>query len=233
MHNFVRFGRYFNIPKWEITRENGQLWRREHYIGDKSLSQCETAERIEMMKAVLRQYEAFAASEAIGPAPELTQAAISTMLECAPRSLPARIAAKHHAAMETLGASLKLLPVHGDLSAQNVFVSDGQPWIIDWDNAGDYQPMLVDPLYLVIRESELGRIDLLAAFLAGHFDTELLRIFALNGLANAPCSNLVLLVHAYLIHFHHKKAAGQRDADRRNVDDIWKPLLVYCTDYLK
>jgi Ser/Thr protein kinase RdoA (MazF antagonist) len=134
--------------------------------------------------------------------------------------------------MERLGDLLKLLPAHGDLSAQNIFVSDGQPWIIDWDNAGHHQPMLQDPLYLIIRESELGRIDLLTAFLAGNFDTELHRIFALNGLSNAPCPNLVLLIHAYLIHFHNKRAAGQRDADERNVDILWKPLLVYCADYL-
>ena len=230
--NLVQFGHYFNIPDWEIVQRDGQVWRRDRYVGDKNLSQCDTGERIQILKVLFGQYEAFAASAAGRPAPELTHAAVSTIMECAPRSLPARIAAKHHAEIEALAASLRLLPVHGDLSAQNVFVLDGRPWIIDWDSAGVGQPILQDLLYLIIRESELERIDLLTAFLSGYFDDELLKIFSLNGLGGAPCGNLLLLVHAYLIHFHQKRLAGHRDVQARNVDKVWRPLRSYCARYI-
>jgi hypothetical protein len=207
-------------------------WRSETYIADANLVHSSTETRVEVMKTLLEQYALFARREARPANPALTAAAIAALGECAPGSIPARVAARFAADMARLGDHVKLLPAHGDLSAQNIFVCGGQPWIIDWDTAGDNQPLLHDVLYLILREAELGRTDLLGAYLEGGFDEGLSRMFSLCDLSAPPCDNLVLLVHSYIVRFHASRRANHRDANRQNVESLWNRLQPACAGHL-
>lgn len=229
--NRERFARFFNIPEWHTVTLDDGIWRSEPYIGDANLAHCAPQLRQDTLRALLRQFSLFARAGAQPCNPELTQAALKTMRQCAPRSIPARAADKHTAEMNQLGAAVKLLPAHGDLSAQNVFVRDGQPWIIDWDAAGQHQPLLYDLLYLILREAELGRADLLQAYLGGKFDEEIDRMFAACDLPARPCDNLILLMHSYIVHFHAMRQAERRDATRHNIEMLWSRLQAFCVEY--
>ena len=229
--NRQRFAVYFNIPAWRTVALDDGIWQSETYIADANLAQSDAAVRVEALEVPLKQYAVFGRREAIAPDPSLTAAAVETVRQCAPDSMPARVAQKHAGAMDMLGARVKLLPAHGDLSAQNVFVCGGQPWIIDWDTAGRHQPLLYDVFYLVLREADLGRPDLLQALLGGVFDTELDRMYASCDLSARPCDNLVLLMHSYMIHFHTIKCAGKRDATRHNLESLWNRLQQHCVGY--
>ena len=230
--NFDRFSVYFNIPAWRVVEMDDGPWRSEAYIADANLVHSSSATRVEVLKTLLEQYALFARRETRPADPALTAAAIATLGECAPGSIPARVAERFADAMAILGERIKLLPAHGDLSAQNVFVCGGQPWIIDWDTAGEYQPLLHDLLYLVLREAELGRTDLLTAYLEGGFDEGLRRMFSLCDLSAPPCDNLVLLVHSYIVRFHTRRRANHRDANRQNVESLWNRLQPACAGHL-
>ncbi|MCC6531336.1 MAG: phosphotransferase [Burkholderiales bacterium] len=227
IENLRRFGAHFKIPSWGTVRDDGKLWRFDQYIGARSLAHCTEAQRIDAVAALLRQFGEFARTHSLGPDPDLTQAASATILESAPASLPARFAEKHRPALERLGSALRLAPAHGDLNAHNIFLHQGEPWIIDWDIAGRYQPFLYDILYLIFTDVALGRSDLFVAFLEGRFDDAIERALGSIGAPAPDCNRLLLLVHAYLINFHRKKRAGQRDAEAQNVNALWNPLQTY------
>lgn len=230
--NLRRFDACFNIPRWQFVEADGKAWRLDDYIAGPNLAHCGPEERIAIVRALLRQHAEFARSEGTPPDPELTRQAIATMRDCAPESIPARIAAKHGAGMHFLGGALRLVPTHGDLSAQNVFVNDGAPWIIDWDNAGRRQPMFYDVIYLIMREAELGRRDLVEAFLDGAFDAEVGEALRESGAAHFDLDRLMLLVHGYTVHFHGTRTRGHRDAVGENVDKLWEPLRAFCNDHV-
>ncbi len=227
-----QFEKYFNIPSSEIIEATGQLWRRDEYVGDTTLVQCGTSLRASMVLRLFEQYGRFAETHRTRPDLQLTEDALTTIDEIAPASIPARIAVANLASMRVLGGCLALLPAHGDLSAQNVLVRDGQPWIIDWDQAGRSEPILYDLLYLIRREAELGRSDLVQAFLEGAFDDQVRALLSSVGLSSIPCGNLMLLVHAFLVHFHRKKQNRHRDTTSRNVEAAWNALRPYCRAFL-
>jgi hypothetical protein len=233
MRKIQQFASHFNVPPASAVELQGQLWRREPYIQGTPLS-CSTdlLERKQVLRVLLEQYAAFAEREATPPVPEVTHAAIATIRDSAPESLPARIASNHDVEMRALARALPMLPAHGDLGGQNVLIGNGGPWILDWDNAGEPLPLLHDILYLMIREAELGRVDLLEAFLSGALDEEVRRLLARNGCLTIPSSNLVMLAHAYLIRFHLKSRDGHRDTEARNVDSAWNPLRRYCSSLM-
>jgi hypothetical protein len=219
-----RFGSFFRIPAWRTVVDEQRVWRCDQYIDGPNLAHCSQEQRLVAVRILLRQFGDLARAEARAPDSDLTRDAVRTMLEVAPDSVPAAVAARHGDELGQLGANLKLIPAHGDLSAQNVFLEAGLPWIIDWDTAGRCEPMLYDVLYLILREATLGRRDLFLAFAQGAFDVDIERALASAGMGAARCHRLILLVHAYLVHFHRKKHAGQRDAQAKHVDDSWNSL---------
>jgi hypothetical protein len=230
--NHERYATYFNIPAWHIVELDDGIWRSETYLADANLVHSDEKVRADSLKVLFQQYAVFARREAAPANPALTRAAIRAIVQTAPESIPARAAQRYAPDMERLGAKVGLLPAHGDLSGQNVFVCGGQPWIIDWDTAGQDQPMFYDPLYLILREAELGRPDLLRAFLDGKFDQELDRMFALCGLPPRSCDNLILLMHSYVVHFHAIRTAERRDATRHNIESLWNRLQPFCAGYV-
>lgn len=232
LDNFKRFGAHFNIPAWRMVVVNNETWRCDSFLDGPTLAQCRPNQRIATVKALIQQYAAFARFAAESASPKVTEDAFTTIKNCAPDSVPARIAIRHEEAIHRLGAALKYIPVHGDLSGQNVFVCDGKPWIIDWDTAGRLQPILHDVLYLIIREAELGRPDLLDSYLRGKFDDELGRILEWSDLPAGSCHNLVLLAHNYIVHFHLMRNEGRPDAGAQNVDNLWNPLHGIVGNYL-
>jgi hypothetical protein len=227
-----RFRHAFNIPAGQLVAEGDSLWRCDAYMDCPNLAQCDAARRSELVRRLIAQYAAFAASAGEPPRLQLTLDALDTLADIAPTSLAARIAQRHRPALEGLGRELPLAPVHGDLSAQNVFVCDGEPWIIDWDDSGESLPLLMDVLYLFVREAALSRVDLLEAFLEGRFDAEIGRAFRACGAPSLPRDNLLLVLHAYLVRLHVMRRSGRRDANGRNVESLWNRLRGYCKGYL-
>jgi hypothetical protein len=229
---FKRFRPYFHIPPWHTLREGETLWRLDKFICAPSLVHCSTDERLAIVNVLLQQFATFGRSGALAADSRMTADAIRAIEGCAVSSIPYQVIKKHREVIEHLGAALKLLPAHGDLNAQNVYVIDRQPWIIDWDTAGHSQPMLYDVLYLILSEATFGRVDLLEGFLNGCFDENLEQVLLLSGLRKQEFSNFVILMHNYIVHFHFLRDQGRRDAHRRNIDDTWNPLSAFCWSYI-
>lgn len=226
------FGRHFDIPPWRVVRDGQTSWRVDRLIPGVSMVHAAAGERSAAVRRLLDQYAAFAREAALPASPELTDQALATIVDCAPHSIPAAMARSCEAEMKRVGGALNLLPAHGDLSAQNVIVDDGRAWVLDWDTAGTPRPILYDILYLVVREATLGRTDLLDSLVAGRFDDGLERTFAAFCPARRPADNLILLMHAYIVHFHAARLAARLDAQATNVDSVWNPLRRYCAKHL-
>jgi hypothetical protein len=222
-----------NIPDCRLVDDAGTLWRSDRYVSGINLALCRPDRRLEITRTLAEQYARLAMAMATPANPDFTSQAVGTLCDFAPASLPAQLCGRHLDRIHEFGASLPIMPAHGDLSAQNVFVAEGQPWILDWDEAGRKLPVLYDVLYLVTREAELDRFDLLAAFLDGAFDEGIPERFGGACLHGGPHDRLLLIVHAYAVRFHWQRTAGQRDANAHNVDDVWAKLRSYCMPSLK
>jgi hypothetical protein len=212
-----RWSRFFRIPDWHTVEENDGQWRVERYMPGQTLVMCSPALRATAVRDLLEQYRGFAAVSA-GPAdPALTRAALATLQSVGAGTPVAQFIEAHAPALARLGDALPLLPAHGDLNGMNVFVCDGEAWVVDWDNSGAARPALYDMLYLFLHEAMLGRGDLLDAWLAGHYASEAAGVVGGCGI-DLQANAAALLVQAYAIHFHAIHQAGKRDADRRNVE---------------
>lgn len=231
IENVKRFRPYFFVPESYTVQQDGTLWRCDTYIHGRKLAQCRSDEREAAFRSLLHQHLVFARCEAREPNLELTRRAIETMRRFAPDSIPGLFVEKRCEQLERLGSNLALLPAHGDLNAQNVIISAGQPWLIDWDAAGELQPVLYDLLSLILWEADLGRFDLLRAFFGGAFDPGVCEVLSLCGLTNPPCDNMLLLVHAYILRFHMLRSANERSAVASNVARLWNAIHIVHGPY--
>jgi hypothetical protein len=221
------------IPAFTLERYGSGWWRREVYLVGPNLALCPVSVRLPTMELLIAQFGAVARTMTAPPDPRLTTDAVNTMLESAPGSIPAQLCARYATEIQWLGEELPLAPAHGDLSAQNVFVCEREPWVIDWDSAGAGAPLLFDVLYLATREAELGRPDLFEAFLDGRFDDAVAHALSECGAPPRRRDNLLMLLHAYVVRFHRQRRAGQRDANEWSVDAVWRTLRSYTTAHLQ
>jgi hypothetical protein len=230
--NRARFSPHFNIPAFAVEDIDGQAWRHETYFDGPTLARCEPSKRTHVVHTLISQFAAFAAAESFAPDVAARRRSLERFQTFAPDSLPARIIAGQPNDVDDINRRLPDLHAHDDLSGQNVFVVDDEPWIIDWDTAGASRSALHDLLYLILREAELGRHDLLQKYLAGEFDASLARIFIPGDRSARKGHNLVALAHAYVLRFQALRDARRSEASRRNVDTVWQPLLAYCADQI-
>jgi hypothetical protein len=216
-HALDRWSQFFRIPDWHTVHEEDGAWRVEAYLPGQTLASSGAEVRAGGVRDLLEQYRRFAAAGAQAPDPGLTAAALTTLRAVAQGSPLARFVEAHKEPLARLGRELPLLPSHGDLNAMNVFVCEGEAWVIDWDSAGIPRPALYDVLYLFLHEAMLGRRDLVEGWLDGRYAEDAATI-VVGVDVDVRSDALSLLVHAYAIHFHSIHQAGKRDADRRNVD---------------
>lgn len=219
--NVRYFGSYFNIPTCHLVFEDDKPWRCDRYIDCPTLAQCTPSHRIATLRKLMYQYSLLAHTSATPAQPHTTEEAVHAFRDLGLISCATEIRMDE---LNKLADHLKYVPAHGDLSGQNIFVCKDEPWVIDWDNAGERRPVLHDVLYLVLREAELGRPDLLEGFLRGTFAKEIEVIVQEPGLFQHPKHNVLLLMHNYIIHFYFMKRAGRRDASRQNVQRLWNLL---------
>jgi hypothetical protein len=225
--NRSKFTPYFNVPPFAVEDIEGQAWRHETYFDGPTLARSNAATRTHVVQTLIAQYAAFALVERIPPDAQARRAAIDAFIAFAPDSLPARIVMSQPDDVDDINHRLARLPAHDDLSGQNIFVVHNDPWIIDWDVAGSLRPALHDLLYLVLREAELGRLDLFQQYINGDFDAPLAHIFLPSDRSASKRHNLVAMAHSYILRFQGLREAQRTEANRRNIDVIWKPLQGY------
>lgn len=222
--NLEQFNAYFDIPAWNVLERGDVRWRSDAMLVAPNLAACSAREREATVRILLGQFADFAREHATPPEPEVTVEAIGTIQAVAPESFPALIAERNKSEFMSLSQRAPFVPDHGDLSGQNILVSGGRPWVIDWDTAGLPRPLLYDFHYLVLREADLQRPDLLDGYVRGVFDADIENVYRAAGVEKPECENFVALMHAYVLHFSHKYQMGHRDANRQNVIDLWGRL---------
>jgi phosphotransferase family enzyme len=223
------WSRFFRVPDRRTVDENDGTWRVDAYLPGQPLALSSPEVRASGVRDLLEQYARFAASALLPADPTTTCAAVATLRTVAAGSPIVQYIDAHAERFARLGEQLPLLPSHGDLHAMNVFVCNGEAWVIDWDNAGAPRPVLYDLLYLFLHDAMVGRNDLVDAWLDGHFAAEAAKVVAGES-CDLHSDALLLLVHAYAVYFHTNHEAGKRDADRRNVDRFCDAIHLHSNE---